>query len=105
MKQQCHISFVYASWLILAGGLIFYVFRGEYLQACFWVFFIAVFLRLYVRYFPSLSRLMGYGSVEDQSAADVRPLEYKGFSLYRNRMSLLSACEKETYRSSAQNGL
>jgi glutaredoxin len=79
MKQQCHISFVYASWLILAGGFIFYVFRGEYLQACFWFFFIAVFLRLYVRYFPSLSRLMGYGSVEDQSAADVRPLNTKVF--------------------------
>jgi glutaredoxin len=65
MKQQCHISIVYGSWFIFLCGLIFYVMKGEYLQACFWVFFIVLFLWLYVRYFPSLSRLMGYGSVED----------------------------------------
>jgi glutaredoxin len=65
MKQQCHISFVYGSWLILLIGLIFYLFRGNYIQAGFWIFFIALFLWLYVRYFPLLSRFLGYGSVED----------------------------------------
>ena len=65
MKQQCHISIIYGSWFIFLGGLIFYVIKGDYLQACFWVVFIALFLWLYIRYFPSLSRLMGYGSVED----------------------------------------
>jgi glutaredoxin len=71
MKQQCHISFVYSTILVLACGLIFYVIRGDYLQAFFWIFFVVVFLRLYVRYFPSLSRSMGYGSVADQAAKDV----------------------------------
>lgn len=68
MKQQCHISFIYLSWLILACGMIFYLFKGNYLQAGVWVIFIALFLWLYVRYFPAISRYMGYGSVEDQSA-------------------------------------
>jgi glutaredoxin len=71
MKQQCHISFVYGSWLILAGGIIFYLLRGNYLQASLWLFFVALFLWLYVRYFSFLARYMGYGSVQDQPATKV----------------------------------
>lgn len=72
MKQQCHIAFVYGSWLILLGGLVFFLIQGNVLQAVLWVCFIALFLRFYVRYFPSISRFMGYGSVADQQATDIR---------------------------------
>ncbi len=71
MKQQCHISFIYFSWLILAGGLVFHLLHDNYLQAGLWVFFIVLSLWLYVRYFPVISRYMGYGSVEDRPAAQV----------------------------------
>lgn len=71
MKQQCHISFVYGSWLVLVCGMIFYLLRGNYLQVVLWAFFIPLFLWLYVRYFPSISRYMGYGSVEDRPAMQV----------------------------------
>jgi glutaredoxin len=77
MKQQCHIAFVYGSWLILLCGFVFYLIQGNILQAVFWVFFIALFLWLYVRYFPSVSRFMGYGSVADQQATNVRPSHVK----------------------------
>ena len=77
MKQQCHIAFVYGSWLILLCGLIFYLIQGNVLQGVFWVCFIALFLWLYVRYFPSVSRFMGYGSVDDQQATNVRPSHAK----------------------------
>ena len=77
MKQQCHIGFVYGSWLILLCGLVFYLIQGNVLQAVVWVFFIALFLWLYVRYFPSVSRFMGYGSVADQQATNVRPSHVK----------------------------
>ncbi len=73
MKQQCHISFVYGSWLILFCGFLFHLIRGDILQAVLWVCFVAFFLWLYVRYFPSLSRYMGYGSVADQPAKDIQP--------------------------------
>jgi glutaredoxin len=73
MKQQCHIAFVYGSWLILLCGLGFYLIQGHILEAVFWVGFIALFLWLYVRYFPSVSRFLGYGSVADQRAKDIRP--------------------------------
>jgi len=72
MKQQCHISFVYGSWSILLSGIAFYLIRGNILQAVFWACFVAFFLWLYVRCFPSLSRYMGYGSVEDQPAEDIQ---------------------------------
>lgn len=71
MKQQCHISFVYGSWLVLVCGLAFYLFRGSYVQAVVWLLCIPLFLWLYVRNFPSMSRYMGYGSVEDQPATQV----------------------------------
>ena len=88
MKQQCYISFIYGSWFILLGGLIFYVVEGRYLQAVFWVFFIVLFLWLYVRNFPSLSRYLGYGLVADQPAKEV---QHKSLLLYRTRMPFLSS--------------
>jgi glutaredoxin len=73
MKQQCHIAFVYGSWFILLCGFVFYLILGHLLQAVLWVAFIALFLWLYVRHFPSVSRFLGYGSVADQRAKDIRP--------------------------------
>ncbi len=74
MKQQCHVSLVYGSWLIVVCGIIFYLFRGNYIQAVLWLLFIPLFLWLYVRYFPSISQYMGYGSVEDRPATSVAPV-------------------------------
>jgi glutaredoxin len=79
MKQQCHISFVYGSWLILFCGFLFFLIRGNILQAVLWACFVAFFLWLYMRYFPSLSRSMGYGSVADQPATDIKPSNSKVF--------------------------
>ena len=73
MKQQCHIAFIYGSWLILLCGLVFYLIQGQVLQAVLWGVFIALILWLYIRYFPSVSRFVGYGSVADQKAKDFRP--------------------------------
>jgi glutaredoxin len=74
MKQQCHISFVYGSWLVLFCGMAYFLFRGEYLDGCLWAFLVGVFLWLYIRYFPSLSRYMGYGSVEDNAPNNIQPI-------------------------------
>ena len=72
MKQQCNITFIYGSWVTLLGGLAFYGIRGEYVQAVFWVLFILLALWAYVRYFPKISRFMGYGSVDDRPAKEVQ---------------------------------
>jgi len=77
MKQQCHISLVYGSWFIILCGFAFYFIRGNYLQAGLWAFFVCLFLWLYVRNFPSLSRFLGYGSVEDTPAKDIQRVSTK----------------------------
>jgi glutaredoxin len=77
MKQQCNIAFVYGSWIVLLSGAVFYLVQGNVIQAVLWVCFIVLFLWLYVRYFSSVSRLMGYGSVADQPAKDVRTSNIK----------------------------
>ncbi len=73
MKQQCYITNVYASLLILVGGFIYLLARGELIAAIVWIPVVALFLWAGIRYFPSYSSLMGYGSVADTPAASVRP--------------------------------
>jgi glutaredoxin len=77
VKQQCYIAFVYGSWIILLGGFIYFLIRGDILGGVFWVVFIALFLWLYVRYFPAVSKIMGYGSVADQPATEIQPSKAK----------------------------
>jgi glutaredoxin len=77
MRQQCYIASIYGSWFFVIAIFIFYVSRGHYLEAILLPFLIAYFLWLYVKYFPRLSQVMGYGSVDDQAAENVRPSEAK----------------------------
>jgi glutaredoxin len=73
MKQQCHIAFVYVSWVILVGGFIFHLWRGNIVEAVIWIPLIVLLMWIYIRKFPSLSSLMGYGSVADKPASSVQP--------------------------------
>lgn len=72
MKQQCHIASVYAAWIVLIGGFVYLLSRGEVIAAIVWLPVVALFLWAGIRYFPSLSSLMGYGSVADRPATSVR---------------------------------
>jgi hypothetical protein len=94
MKQQCSVSIVYGSWLILIAGLFFWTLKGEYFQAFSWGIFIGFFLWLYVRFFPHLSRYLGYGSVEDQRANDIKQVKTEVILYNRCRMPLLSGRKK-----------
>ncbi len=101
MKQQCHIAMVYAAWLFLLGGFIYLLSRGEVIQAVFWISIVAAFLWAGIRYFPSYSSFMGYGSVADRPAASVQPTDaevvlYTGIGcpfcpLVKNRLQALQA--------------
>jgi len=63
---------VYGSWIILLAGFIFWIYERNIVQAFVWVGFVSLFLWLYVRYFPKVSTLMGYGSVADVPAKDIQ---------------------------------
>jgi glutaredoxin len=71
MKQQCHLAFIYLSWIVYLGGLGWLLWRGLYLVALFWLILIPLVQWGYVRVFPRISSLMGYGRVNDQQTPDV----------------------------------
>lgn len=71
MKQQCHLAFIYLSWVTYLGGLGWLLWRGLYLVALFWLILIPLVQWGYVRVFPRISSLMGYGRVDDQQAPTV----------------------------------
>lgn len=73
MKQQCHISFIYLNWVIFVGGLVLYLAKGDYVQTVLWLVTVPLILWAYIRFFPSISRYIGYGSVEDQPTNHVTP--------------------------------
>jgi len=68
MKQQCYIAVIYLNWLLLVGGLVFLVIKGLYGPAILWLVLIPLAMGVYIRIFPSISQLMGYGRIDDQPA-------------------------------------
>ena len=72
LKQQCHISFIYLSWVIFIAGLAFFLISANYIVFIAWLLGVPLFQWLYIVNFPKLSTMMGYGSVNDKS-----PIKYK----------------------------
>jgi len=68
MKQQCHVSTVYLSWIVYGGGLIAAAWLGAWAFAAAWLIAGPVFQWLYIRNFPKFSAAMGYGRIEDEPA-------------------------------------
>lgn len=68
MKQQCYLAMIYLNWIVLAGGLGFFIFKGFYVLALAWLALVPLAMWAYIRVFPSLSQFMGYGRVDDQPA-------------------------------------
>ncbi len=77
MKQQCPLVFIYMSWAILVGGLAFFLVRGDYVSVLAWVIVGPLAMGAYIRFFPAISRYIGYGSVDDQPAQEVSPAHTK----------------------------
>lgn len=66
MKQQFSISFVYSSLLILVGGVAYFLIKGLYFQIILWVLLITLVVWIYDRFFPIISKYMGYGPMDDE---------------------------------------
>ena len=67
MKQQCYMAMIYFSWALFAGGIVFLDWRGLWPLALVWLVGTPLIQWLYIRKFPSLSPLMGYGRITDES--------------------------------------
>lgn len=66
MKQQCYIWLVYVTWAVYIVGLVILAMTGGYLAAVVWLVGVPLAQWLYIRTFPRISRLVGYGSAEDE---------------------------------------
>jgi glutaredoxin len=78
MKQQCYLVNVWFTWLGLpALAIMMGLYAGWW--AGVFVLVVGIFAQaLYIRIFPSVSHLLGYGSVEDEAA--VAPQKVNGIT-------------------------
>lgn len=73
MKQQCHISMIYLSWLVYLGGLAAFIWYSQWALAAVWLVATPALEWLYLRKFPRFSMAMGYGRITDEPAEAVGP--------------------------------
>lgn len=73
MKQQCHMSMIYFTWVFYLGGLAFLAWRSMWPLAIAWLICIPLFEWLYIRQIRGLSQFLGYGRIVDEPAPAVAP--------------------------------
>lgn len=67
LPQQCPLAFLYLSWALYFAGLIYLPLRGDYGLAAVWLVALPLGGWGYVRLFPRIAHLLGYGSVADEA--------------------------------------
>jgi thiol-disulfide isomerase/thioredoxin len=77
MKQECPIVNIYANWVLYLGVLGFVVYRRDWVFAGTWAAIVPVGLWLYVRNFPKISHLIGYGKLDDRLVSEVGQVSAK----------------------------
>jgi glutaredoxin len=77
MKQQCSMAIIYLSWGILVAGLVFFAIRGDYAFIVLWLVIAPLAMWAYIRFFPAISRYIGYGRVDDQAPQTVSQVAAK----------------------------
>jgi len=74
-KQQCTVSSLYFSWVTFAigypVGLAFLGYEGNWPVFAAWLILLPCAKWAYLRYFPQISKLRGYGSIYDTLPASV----------------------------------
>jgi glutaredoxin len=68
---------IYLNWVVLAGGLALLLLKGYYVFALLWLVLIPLAMWVYVRIFPSISQVMGYGRIEDRPAQRLKTVPAK----------------------------
>jgi glutaredoxin len=68
LKQQCPLAFVMLAWVMYIGGTVMFVFTRQWIIAGTWIVVAPVTMWAYIKWFPAISQLMGYGSVDDVPA-------------------------------------
>jgi glutaredoxin len=64
--QQCTVSGLVLSLVLYPAGVIFFFAKGDWIVGVAWLVLLPCLRWALYRYFPSLSRFLGYGRVDDQ---------------------------------------
>jgi glutaredoxin len=68
LKQQCPLAFVVLAWAMYIGGTVALVVMRQWMILGTWILVAPVAMWAYVKWFPAISPLMGYGRVDDVPA-------------------------------------
>lgn len=83
MKQQCHLAVIWFSWLVYAAGAAAALWFHNWFFAAAWVILVPLAEWQYIRRFPAVSGVMGYGSVADAPATvHEPPMPHEQVTLY-----------------------
>ena len=69
LKQECPLAFVVLAWTMYIAGIPVLFALGQVGLMLGWIVLAPVAMWAYVHWFPSISRYMGYGRVDDRPAA------------------------------------
>lgn len=69
VKPQCYMAMLYLNWVVYLGVIAWAGLTGRYFFSLAWALGFPAFLLAYMAVFPRFSRILGYGSVEDQPGA------------------------------------
>jgi glutaredoxin len=72
LKQQCPLAFVVLAWVMYIGGAVVSMVSRQWIIAGTWIVLAPVTMWVYVKWFPAISPLMGYGNVDDVPAVPAR---------------------------------
>ena len=70
MKQQCHLSMIWLTWVVYAAGLAWLASQRQWILVAAWLVAVPLAEWAYIRAFPKISKAMGYGAIEDEPAAE-----------------------------------
>ena len=85
LPQRCPLAMIYLGWAFYAAFFVGLIVTSEFLAAVGWLIGYPLILLAYVRAFPRISALMGYGSVSDVPAEDSRHVRAARVTLYTAR--------------------
>ncbi|MGO9269042.1 MAG: glutaredoxin family protein [Terriglobia bacterium] len=68
-KQECNVVGLMLSWLGYGAGIIVLIYLRHWTGALLWLVLVPCLRWVLFRYFPSLSRFLGYGRVDDKLPA------------------------------------
>ncbi len=68
LKQECPLAFVVLAWIMYIAGIPLLFVLGQVGMMLAWIVLAPAAMWVYVRRFPSISRFMGYGRVDDRPA-------------------------------------